>query len=668
MKLSFKFGKFKSANNSSLRLLNLSTGKNIYEKALIRPNRTIVRISSKKLLQDQNKTIKLRLTIIDKNGLEPNLEHKGKFFTFKEDQQSFKLSISRKKLEGNLSFKLKPGFVKSKPSPTNIDSNVSPVPITEISPEPIPEDTAAIDQWLEKSTNPDFLIYKSTNLERPTSQATDIYLDSLNGPLKRYGKDRYDQSLRLEELGKNNPNLNPLHYYFFDQSISQEWGDQLTEWYGILFRELGGYDKFVHVLYDINQDSHSAVLKGLDSLGFFYDNNGAKVEPDINFVYANRSCLSGFPSNFKWDTAEEHWGFCNQPNPFTDPYWEYDRDIHLGELAFKYSVLNGVAHEYYHHVQNAHDLAAGIIFGNNNDLVKAPSWYVEGTAQIIPMWLLRDNFEELSLSKQYGLTYEQAVLDSQLSNALGSGAGSPNNSYIEMKMALLGKADSNNKCDYVDSREELHDTSVGCDWHIMTSYLMHITSPQVALVDIMEDQWMLGFEGSFAKHVGLTLNEFYEEFNNFMKGGSIDDDPPDHFFVGPNPLSDTVNFWDIDSGIISNNQSKNKHQKLFSISGQVDEKKVLTTPFDLIINSEAATKLTGTKGTDHFSIETGLGYKLIKKFNPYDDQIFFCGCPYTQLATYHGDTYISNGNDLEAIVRGVDASDLIFEGDIIKGI
>ena len=131
MKLSFKFGKYKSANNSSLRLLNLSTGKNIYEKALIRPNRTIVGISNKKLLQDQNKKIKLRLTLIDENGFEPNLEHKGKFFTFKDDQQSFKLSISRKKLEGKLSFKLKPDVVKSKPNPTSIDSNVSPEPIPE---------------------------------------------------------------------------------------------------------------------------------------------------------------------------------------------------------------------------------------------------------------------------------------------------------------------------------------------------------------------------------------------------------------------------------------------------------------------------------------------------------------------------------------------------------
>ena len=82
----------------------------------------------------------------------------------------------------------------------------------------------------------------------------------------------------------------------------------------------------------------------------------------------------------------------------------------------------------------------------------------------------------------------------------------------------------------------------------MASYLMYITSPQIALVDIMEDNWTLGFEGSFAKHVGLTLDLFYVEFNNFMKQGLVEKGepwewaispnmiPPENFFLTPEPL------------------------------------------------------------------------------------------------------------------------------------
>ena len=265
---------------------------------------------------------------------------------------------------------------------------------------------------------------------------------------------------------------------------------------------------------------------------------------------------------------------------------------------------------------------------------------------------------------------------------MGGGAGWPDISFGLMKQALLGVADSNSylaDCDYADSREENYETSVGCDVHIMASYLMYITSPQIALVDIMEDQWTLGFEGSFAKHVGLSLDQFYVEFNNFMKQGKVETGvpsewegspnmlPPKNFFLTPETLSEAVDFWSIDSGLPDNNASKRQLPAASSSLFQSDPIVNSFFPFDEIIADEPITKVKGTKHSDNFDIESGLGYKVIRKFDPSKDQITFCGCPATKLDSYSGDTYISKGVDLEAIVKGVEADELMITGNKIVG-
>ena len=57
----------------------------------------------------------------------------------------------------------------------------------------------------------------------------------------------------------------------------------------------------------------------------------------------------------------------------------------------------------------------------------------------------------------------------------------------------------------------------------------------------------LGFDGSFEKHVGMTVDEFYDSYNAFMHEGGPDDPPPPGFFP-TEPLSELVDFWAIESG------------------------------------------------------------------------------------------------------------------------
>ena len=613
----------------------------------------------------------LLLKITDTNEEEGNMRHKkqNNQWTFADGSETFEINI---KLKGN---KAKPIKQSLRPKGLILAGDLSKDSDLEQS---VPEQTPTPEPTPAAMSDYENIISSG----RPTIEAQNLYSAAFaKGPSKRYSReDRYNQSLEMEKLGRNKPKSNPVHHYLFDKSISTDWREQYEEWMNIMISVFGGYDNWVHAIYDINETRNKSVLKGLKSLGYFYDNGHNSVAPSIDFVHERRSCLSGFAANAKWDKASEYWSLCNQLNPFTDPYWKYDREVHLGETGFKISKLNEYAHEYFHHFQLAHDLAAGTIFGNSEDMVKAPTWYIEGTAQIVPMWLLRDYFDDLTISKELGLTYKQVVEDWKLQNSVGAGAGWPDRVFGQMKQALSGVADSDSHfpaCDYADSREENYETSVGCDWHIMASYLMYITSPQIALVDIIEDQWTLGFEGSFAKHVGLTLDQFYVEFNNFMKQGKVETGSewegslsmllPENFFLTAEPLSEAVDFWNIDSGLPDNNSSK----RLISSDsskpiqfGLIDHSYF---PFDEIVDNEPIAKVKGKKHSDNFDIASGNGYSVIKKFDLMKDQITFCGCPATKLDAYYGDTYISKGSDLEAIVKGVEADELMIIGNKIVG-
>ncbi|MDA3037578.1 MAG: cytochrome b/b6 domain-containing protein [Actinomycetota bacterium] len=58
---------------------------------------------------------------------------------------------------------------------------------------------------------------------------------------------------------------------------------------------------------------------------------------------------------------------------------------------------------------------------------------------------------------------------------------------------------------------------------------------------ILADSYETSFPESFEKNVGMSLDEFYIDFNNFMREGNIDDPPPSGFFP-TEPLSKLVNF------------------------------------------------------------------------------------------------------------------------------
>ena len=278
---------------------------------------------------------------------------------------------------------------------------------------------------------------------------------------------------------------------------------------------------------------------------------------------------------------------------------------------------------------------------------------------------MRDHFDDLSLTKELGLNYSDIALErnDDWDHAIGSGGGWPEKLYKETKRLIQEgsiSSDSLKNCEYIGSAK-----GSSCNIMTMASYLMWITSPQVVLVDIPEDMWDLGFSGAFEKHVGMTMPKFYDELYEHLMIEDLEAGPPDNFFMGPDALTEMVDFWSINSGSSLSQTNSYSEDNLLAGNENIE---TMPDRFDFLTNYGQSEIVQATNKADVFTLEQGDGYKIIDDFDLAEDAIKFCGCPSTQLTTYSGDTYISKFYDLKAIVKDIDSSDLTMSGDLIIGV
>ena len=481
--------------------------------------------------------------------------------------------------------------------------------------------------------------------------------------LERYGKDLFSFSKRMMEASRDTPKNDPVNFYLlFGDSISQDWRNKVNHWYELMFEIFGAYDNYIHAIWDPKYGAESVVQK-MDKLGFFSE---VDVKPSAEYLASRSSCLSGFNPNSNSGDPYTEYGFCNQADDL------YSRVHETGSrIALELEKLNEYTHEYFHHVQGRTGLLDKIFTNTKNELTYAPAWYIEGVAMIIPDWLIRDEFNNTILAKQIGVTSEDLVNPDYSGNLseidynglrryyrfgdYGDGVEYEHDyGFISTQLSVSGHQNNPkaSKCTEFSAREEDY-SDEPCSWPVMAGYLQYITSPQAAFFDILKDQWLLGFEGSFEKHIGMTLDEFYADLNRFLRSLEPGQNAPDEFFMPDTPLRETIDFSY--NGLAERKSSR---------SIESAEK----PPFDVIIGAEGIMKVKGTETSDIFKIEPGNGYKVIKRFDPAEDQISFCGSPDIKLITSKNDTYISEGNDLQAIIKGVDDSQFVVNGIIISGV
>ena len=170
---------------------------------------------------------------------------------------------------------------------------------------------------------------------------------------------------------------------------------------------------------------------------------------------------------------------------------------------------------------------------------------------VFPRVFLREHFDDLEFTQANGLTLEHVLeendfetLEAKVRRVMRLGW---DETWEQARREIqLGE---DGRCRGVGPDEEYRETE-NCGyrhWFLMNVYLAYLTDYQTLWVSLIEDMWALGFDGSFEKHVGMTVDEFYDSYNAFMREGDPDDPPPDGFFP-TEPLSELVDFWAIESG------------------------------------------------------------------------------------------------------------------------
>ena len=330
----------------------------------------------------------------------------------------------------------------------------------------------------------------------------------------------------------------------FSDNIPQDLIDQHTEIHNYLIQIVGGYDGYVHITYELDGNNDSAILI-LNRLGVF---NGHIQS--INDIHNVRGCLAGFTAftgfnNVLWvlDQPEKDYSFCVQPNPLTDPHNSEYR-IAEGD-SYRYEIMHGWIHEYFHHYQKAHIFERALEDPVERNPVGAPAWWVEGAAGIFPDLFMYEYFDQLSYTQTNNFGFDKYTMlkFSDLSTWV----------WREEKAKF---EDPNFSCLETEASRD----TAQCSWTYMNYYLAYYinlkenpnfdkipnTGLQVVWVKLLEDMHSLNFEGSFLKHVGISLNEFYQKYDDFIRNAG--DTPPENFFPTA-LLSELVDFLSIDSSL-----------------------------------------------------------------------------------------------------------------------
>jgi len=351
----------------------------------------------------------------------------------------------------------------------------------------------------------------------------------------------------LTSIGRNKPK--PVSEaeicILFSDNIHEQMREDHTEFHQILFDTLGAYDRYVHFIYNLDGNNDEAIAV-LNELGAFGGNISS-----IDELYERNTCLGGFARFNNHNSKINLYRFCNQPNPLR----HIDRYLDRPEIVNRYGLMHGWAHEYFHHYQNSHsferDLGMDFDSGGGYKHINTPPWFAEGSANLFPTYLLRNVFYDLTVTKDHDITYPTTTgrdIDGQICQAILCNL---EGMYKDLKKHMMGLGNYESgdvKCREFSALEESRDTGLCgvAGWTTANAYLAYITSYEILFVDIYEEMWKIGFPASFEKHARMTIDEFYIQFTEFMREGSVDNPPPPGFFPDK-PLFELADFWSIDS-------------------------------------------------------------------------------------------------------------------------
>ncbi len=323
---------------------------------------------------------------------------------------------------------------------------------------------------------------------------------------------------KMRSLDFNTPSANPaenLCIVGLDVPISQKLFCE--EVYSLLHNTLGGYPNYLHLIW--NPDGTDADAKPvLDKLSSMLD--GTLTASNLP-----GGCLSGHDEGERRTASSNFYSVCYHTSSFTaNPFSNNENGDNEFHAAIKLSLA--YTHEYFHHYQRAHALERGLDFqwdrNNPSTTVQAPPWWIEGASVAHQNIWFKKHFSRLSVFASS--TWEEA-------GSRGIAGVADDGTYKEVRRALMGAPGNkagNCAADWqMTELEDTYETWTSCPGKMLAApYLAHITSWKTVWVDIPMDYYDLGFWGALKKYTGLTKEEFYSDFNEFIRAGDAEDDPP----------------------------------------------------------------------------------------------------------------------------------------------
>ena len=319
-------------------------------------------------------------------------------------------------------------------------------------------------------------------------------------------------------------------------------------------------ERFVEI-----QNSINAVLGGYPNYVYLlYDPAGS--EEDAKPLFDRLTELEYKPEVKQWTIAElEKYKSClsgsdpgGRRTPTTYPYSicleSLESVNRRGNNFTEQSIFH--AHEYFHHYQRAHALERGTKHTNftgetPESTLQTPMWWSEGTAMAFEVAWYKSNWDSLSFLEEgdWGFVADkyndkstpraykrirkmtQGLLPR---NLIRSGCTS------DWKMTVVEEELNR----YTD--KDGHKIKKDCEVAVMAvHYMAYLTSWKTVWIDIPQDYYDLGFWGAFEKHIGMTNEEFYDSYNNFLRSGDPEDDPPEGWMLPKGPISEYADFWEI---------------------------------------------------------------------------------------------------------------------------
>ena len=325
---------------------------------------------------------------------------------------------------------------------------------------------------------------------------------------------------RLIEIGYNIPKENPTQELIAASSVPQELINDFFEVQSSLNSTIGGYDNYLMVIWDTNENSQNVIDK-LKDLRFNESEGWSTVEElGLNCLTGNLWYGPGEPDKNDICINSYEW--------FLNPQFNNRPQQNQKSL----DLYHFYAHEYFHAYQRRSSL-------DKNSDEDTPTWWIEGTALYFQnLWMLQ-NYSKFS--KLSGLNNERELTNHGRSQAENY------KSYKRIFQGIEVGRGSINENWYLTSLEESYqtrDNNTQTFVEIVVAYLAYITSPEIAMIKILEDSYDLGFAGSFEKHTGLNYQEFYEDFNNFMRSENPNSEPPLGMFI-KGDMNDYADFWNI---------------------------------------------------------------------------------------------------------------------------